>query len=79
MKEIRLNVPRLQSIINKIGATKIVALGNTAKTALTLLRANHYAMPHPSGMNRKLNNAEFIEEKIKGLQDYLQSPDVLNL
>jgi uracil-DNA glycosylase len=31
-------------------------------------------MPHPSGLNRQLNDKEFVEEKIKGLANYLASP-----
>ncbi len=49
----------------------IVSVGKTADKALTLLGITHYAMPHPSGLNRQLNDSKFVEEKIKGLQNYL--------
>jgi uracil-DNA glycosylase len=75
MTEIRLNMDRLRSVIDDIAPTKIVALGKTANTALTLLRQNHLVMPHPSGMNRQLNDPKFVEEKIKELQSYLQLID----
>lgn len=52
--------------------TKVVALGKTAEFALTLLGVDHYAMPHPSGLNRQLNDKAFVAEKIKGLSDYLR-------
>jgi uracil-DNA glycosylase len=51
---------------------RIVALGKTAEKALTLLRYNFYVMSHPSGLNRQLNDPKFVEEKIKGLREYLK-------
>jgi hypothetical protein len=38
---------------------KVVALGKSAEKALTKLKVPHYPMPHPSGRNRLLNDAEF--------------------
>lgn len=38
---------------------KVVALGKAAEKALTKLGVPHYPMPHPSGRNRLLNDAEF--------------------
>lgn len=72
--EIKVALPSLSAKINDIIPAKIIALGKTAEKALTLLYIPHYTMPHPSGLNRQLNNKEFIEEKIKSLQEYLQAP-----
>ncbi len=72
VSEIKANLPRLQAKISASQATYIVALGKTAEKALTLLRIPHYAMPHPSGLNRQLNDQKFVEEKIKGLKEYLK-------
>jgi uracil-DNA glycosylase len=63
-----------KSKIDVILPDKIVALGKTAEKALTLLGYDFYAMPHPSGLNRKLNDKDYIEEKIKGLRDYINKP-----
>lgn len=49
---------------------RFVSLGVTADKALTMLGIEHYVMPHPSGMNRQLNDPEFVAEKIKGLASY---------
>jgi hypothetical protein len=38
----------------------LVSLDDTATAALTLLGRKHVKLPHPSGMNRKLNNAQRI-------------------
>jgi uracil-DNA glycosylase len=72
LSQIKESLPELKS---KIGsATKIVALGKTAAKALTLLHVDFYEMPHPSGRNRKLNDKKYVEEKIKGLLEYLETP-----
>lgn len=52
----------------------VVAVGKTAVTALTLLRLDFYEMPHPSGLNRKLNDPCYIMDKIKGLNEYINKP-----
>lgn len=49
----------------------VIAIGKTAAKALTLLHMPFYEMPHPSGLNRKLNDPAYLEEKIKGLKEYL--------
>ena len=52
----------------------LVAVGKTAVTALTLLHLDFYEMPHPSGLNRKLNDPYYILEKIKGLTEFISKP-----
>jgi uracil-DNA glycosylase len=69
--EIKENLPGLRSRIEEVCPDKIVVLGKTAEKALTLLGFNFYAMPHPSGLNRQLNDPKFVEEKINGLRVYL--------
>ena len=39
---------------------KILALGNTASDALNRLNIDHFKLPHPSGLNRKLNDKEYL-------------------
>lgn len=68
--EIKQALPNLARIIERFNATHIIALGKTAHTALTLLQLPHLEMPHPSGLNRKLNDKEYKEQKIKELVDY---------
>lgn len=79
MSEIKGALPRLSSDIDHIKATKIVALGKTAAKALGRLGMNFYEMPHPSGRNRLLNDPKYVEQKVKGLIEYvnelgIQSP-----
>lgn len=70
-KEIKNNLEHLKDKINQSGCTHVVAVGRTAEKALTLLRANFYVLPHPSGLNRQLNDPKIIEEKINGLREFL--------
>jgi uracil-DNA glycosylase len=50
--------------------TKIVAMGKTAHKALQLAGIPHLEMPHPSGLNRKLNDPEYVSKCIAMLRDY---------
>ncbi len=68
--EINSSLDRLREEIRCVAPTKIVALGKTATKVLTLLQVSFYEMPHPSPRNRLLNDAVFVEGKIKGLVEY---------
>lgn len=76
--EIKANLEQLTDRLNGINPTHIIALGKTASDALTLLHRNHFAMPHPSGRNRKLNDKEYIEQKLKELSAYCAESPVKN-
>lgn len=58
---------RLKSFKNH----KIITLGRAAEEVLTSLGLSFLAIPHPSGLNRQLNDPEFMGEKIKRLREYL--------
>jgi uracil-DNA glycosylase len=77
--DIRANLTELKLGIMISRPTHIVALGKTAEKALTLLQLNFYAMPHPSGRNRMCNDKNAMKEKIKGLELFVQSPNLSNL
>lgn len=51
---------------------KVVALGKTASDALMRIRVDHFELPHPSGLNRKLNDTAFVATQLKRCADYLQ-------
>lgn len=72
--EIKANLARLNNDINMVSPDKIVAVGKTAAKALTLLRLEFFELPHPSGLNRQLNDPKFIEEKIKKLAEFINEP-----
>ena len=50
---------------------KVIALGNVASDSLKKLDIIHFKMPHPSGLNRQLNDKEFEKKKIKECYNYL--------
>jgi hypothetical protein len=52
---------------------KIVALGNKASKRLKNLV--HYKLPHPSGLNRKLNNKQELALYLLNCNDYLLGLD----
>ena len=71
-EEIKSGCNNLQNAIKIFEPDVIVAFGKTAARALTLLGIEHYEMPHPSGLNRQLNDPRYIEEKLKGLEALLR-------
>jgi len=72
--EIIASLGSLSKKIADIRPDKIVALGKTASTALTLLRSTFFELPHPSGCNRLLNDPNYIKEKIKRLVEFINEP-----
>lgn len=77
--EIRKNLPHLKETIDwhnemNFAPIKVVAVGTTAAKALKMLNVEFYELPHPSGLNRQLNDPKFVAEKIKGLVNFLQTP-----
>lgn len=51
---------------------KIVAIGNNASNRLSALRIGHFKLPHPSGLNRQINNKEYIDKMLKECYNYLR-------
>ena len=76
MKEIKGRLSMLKLVLHQHEGTPVVAVGKTAATALTLLGVSFYEMPHPSGLNRLLNDPEYVAGKINGLRDYLSPHEI---
>ena len=49
----------------------VIGLGNTASDALKKIRVSHFKCPHPSGMNRVLNNAKYVDDLVDRLKNFL--------
>ena len=43
----------------------VIALGQKASQRLTKFGIPHKSLPHPSGLNRKINNKKYIDEQLK--------------
>ena len=54
------------------GYDKILALGKFVSDVLNDLNIKHYAMPHPSPLNRVLNDKQAIDLIINQCQEYLK-------
>ena len=50
---------------------KVIALGNFASGALDLVSVSHFKLPHPSGLNRMINDPERIRERLEACKSYL--------
>lgn len=66
--EIQDNIPSLREKCSKF--TKVVAVGRTASMALNIAGIDHHQIEHPSGLNRKLNDQEYVEQMIEDLKKY---------
>jgi uracil-DNA glycosylase len=53
--------------------TKVVALGRYAGDTLLDLSIPHFRLPHPSGLNRQLNDRSFIHDELALCRSYLDA------
>lgn len=74
-KQIRLKINSLKLTLHEHKGMHVIAVGKTAAKALKMAGCTEfYEMPHPSGLNRQLNDPEYVAGKIKGLQHYIETP-----
>lgn len=55
---------------------KILALGITVGSILGDLHISHFKLPHPSGLNRQLNDSEYVHEKLNSCWTYLNGGEL---
>jgi hypothetical protein len=53
------------------GHDRVVALGNFASKVLQKINVNHFTLPHPSGLNRKLNDKAFELDQLVKCKEYI--------
>jgi len=51
--------------------TKVVALGNTAADALDIIGIKYFKLPHPSPLNRFLNNKEQVDAVLQECKQWI--------
>lgn len=61
----------LNKVIQDFDPDYIIALGKLASNALTHIDVAHLAGPHPSGLNRKLNDKQFVDKWLKLMIEYV--------
>jgi uracil-DNA glycosylase len=49
----------------------VIALGNYASDALNSIGVTHFKLPHPSGLNRQLNDKDFVENQLMMCRRYI--------
>lgn len=53
----------------------IIALGEEASKALSAMEEPHFKLPHPSGLNRKLNDHSYVKAILRECKYYIHGPD----
>ena len=52
--------------------TKVIALGGLVSNTLSKLNIEHFTLPHPSPLNRQINDPDFIRKKLEECYNYLK-------
>jgi len=65
----------LQSVL-ALHKGKIVVMGSVTHAIVSRYTHNYFKAPHPSGLNRKLNSAPFVEKFLADLAGYINNPEV---
>lgn len=64
-------LPNFQSDI--MCGDAVVALGNQASKKLTKMGVEHFLLPHPSGLNRKLNNKKYVKKILGDCKKWIET------
>lgn len=72
VSEIKNNLPVFKSKLKKYNDYKIIALGNTAVKAMRMVTSDFLEAPHPSGLNRNLNDPIYVSDFICNLKRYIE-------
>lgn len=61
--------------INRISKEydRILALGQDVSRALTSMGIHHFRLPHPSGLNRQMNDKKYVHDQLEACKNYLGS------
>jgi len=51
---------------------KIIVLGKEAKKEAEKYELDFFEMPHPSGLNRKLNDKKWLKKQLKACENYIK-------
>jgi hypothetical protein len=55
------------------GYDKVIALGNIPSVVLDKLSVKHFKLPHPSGLNRLLNDPQYQIEQLDLCRNYIHN------
>lgn len=68
------NKNAIKKYVSKLCLTnidKVIALGNDAEKVCRAAGVSYFKLPHPSGLNRKLNGREYITEQLIKCDEWL--------
>lgn len=66
---IEVELPSLYTVM-EVG-DPVIALGESAGKYLDKLKIHHFKMPHPSGLNRKLNDKKWLKKQLNKCREYI--------
>ena len=69
LKKVEIDETMFHEIFKKYN--KIITLGKEVKQYTNKMGYNFYELPHPSPLNRNLNDKKYEEGVIKGLQSFI--------
>lgn len=69
---------RLTAIVQSGSYDLVLALGNQSSNVMSYINVEHFRGPHPSGLNRKLNDKKFVDEFLSALREQLSRADINN-
>lgn len=55
-----------------IVADKVIALGKEAERFVASIRDDYFALPHPSGLNRQLNDDLYVRRVLRECKEWLK-------
>lgn len=50
---------------------KVLTLGTRVDHSLGDMDVDHFPLPHPSGLNRQINDPKFVHERLEACKNYL--------
>jgi uracil-DNA glycosylase len=68
--QIKGSLSSLKEKLDQYPKARVVALGKTAEKALSMLNVHFLALPHPSGMNRMLNDPDTVRLTKENLKSF---------
>ncbi len=71
LKKSEFNLLKLCTDVLDPKVTGVIALGNTASEALEMIGVDFFKLPHPSPLNRQLNNSYYIEEVLEECEKWI--------
>lgn len=51
---------------------RVLALGQSVSSALSVMDIHHFTLPHPSGLNRQMNDKKYVHDQLEACKNYLR-------